>query len=37
VIKKRFSHLHAFDTLLMNTIKDNGGDESTLPEATLNP
>jgi len=32
VIKKRFSHLHAFDTLLMNTIKDHGGDESKLPE-----
>jgi len=32
VIKKRFSHLYAFDQLLMATIKDQGGEEDRLPE-----
>jgi len=32
VLKKRYSQLHIFDRMLMQTIKEAGGDESVLPE-----
>jgi len=32
VIKKRYSHCHIFDKVLMQIIKEEGGDETWLPE-----
>jgi hypothetical protein len=32
VIKKRYSHFHIFDKVLMQIVKEEGGDESWLPE-----
>lgn len=32
VIKKRYSHFHIFDKVLMQIIKEEGGDEEWLPE-----
>lgn len=32
VIKKRYSHFHIFDKILMQIVKEEGGDETWLPE-----
>ena len=32
VIRKRYSNFHIFDKILMQIIKEEGGDESWLPE-----
>jgi len=35
VIKKRYSHCHIFDKILMQIIKEEGGDDSWLPEVCV--
>ena len=37
VIKKRYSHFHIFDKVLMQIIKEEGGDEEWLPEVPPTP
>ena len=37
VIKKRFSHFHIFDKILLQIIKEEGGDETWLPEVRFLP
>ena len=37
IIKKRFSHFHIFDKILLQIIKEEGGDETWLPEVRVLP